>query len=186
MKLAGTKRKWDDAESPIRAQKTSEDVRLSRKKARVDTSGKIEAGVIQAVASSEDVKPSKMCFTDVDSLEDDRVGNNAYSLLGDEYIEYSVSLAGSENSILVSDMLVMLCTADRFVGRFLRFSYDPVDAARQVPYCHRPHRDPHSNKEWPRLSGGTWSKKEILDSHERRCTVCGELEGVRVGQTPRD
>lgn len=87
------------------ALKISKDDGPPRKKARADASSNIEAGVVQAVRRtlSEDVKPSETRSTDVDPLEDVRAENYVYSLLGDEYVEYSVSLGGSESSIPVSD-----------------------------------------------------------------------------------
>jgi hypothetical protein len=94
--LAGIRRKWDDATSPMKAHKSPGDDHLPRKKAHT-------------VAPSEDVKPYEICSTNEVPLEPIQdAGHNHYGFLGDKYTEYSVPLDGSQCSILVCDIFDLI------------------------------------------------------------------------------
>ncbi|KAG1788618.1 uncharacterized protein HD556DRAFT_1447646 [Suillus plorans] len=178
-KLAGTKRKRDDAELPMGALKISKDDGPPRKKARADASSNIEAGVVQAVRRtlSEDVKPSETRSTDVDPLEDVRAENYVYSLLGDEYVEYSISLGGSESSIpdIPSDSALVQLTPPGKYPTVIDLTRTPTptrDCQGSVEECRA------GKNSWTNTNVGVQSAETWKASASNKCPTANEAEDL--------
>lgn len=108
-------------------------------------------------APAEEVKPLGVSPPDEDPLEpiqDVASGDMDEAFFGD-FIDYSVSLKGSEDPILVCHAFCDIMLAECFAACLLRSFSVTVDPT-ETPCLYRPHTGPNSSKRLPQLSKGPW------------------------------